>query len=113
LIDVLEFHGLIGQQSQRPPLKAIGGITATQGDKMSFQFAIHFFLVDSASFPAVEGDIETIDHEPLLDPIDFPHADAEHAGDLLVCGALFLMLPLIAGQEDQGIENFLGPVFPL
>jgi len=80
---------------------------------MSFQFTVHLLLVDAASLSAIEGDFETVEHKSLLDSIDFPHTEAEDTGDLCVCRAPFLMLPFIAGKEDQGIENFLGPVFPL
>lgn len=76
---------------------------------MSFKFTSHLLLVDAVSLPAVEGDVQTVDNKTLFNSIDFSHADAEDMGDLFVFGSCFLILPFIASQEDQGIEDFPAP----
>lgn len=106
-LDVIEFDHLVGQQSQRPTLKAFGRFAATERHQVRLEIAVGFCFINAVARVPIQRDLQALFDASFSDATDLLHAHLEHGGDLFIGRPTVLELSLVATQEDQRVEDFL------
>ncbi len=108
-VEVAECHHPVGQQPPRPWPVTRRRLAASQGHQARLEFAVG--LADRrgpAPRAAAQRRLQTFRHEPLLHPVHLAQADAQDVGDGFPGELPVIAIPLIAVEQDPGVDHLLG-----
>jgi len=101
-------HQPIGQQRERPPLAAVGGGRAGEGDEPGLGPPVELSLPARSGLRlAGQGGVQPVLDEPLADPPDGIRADLDRVGDPVV-GPPRPAVGLVGLEQDAGMGQLLG-----
>ena len=112
LVGIPQLYYPVGQHAQGPPGESLRGLRATHSYYFGLQIPIDFLFVHAGPLSPVQGYIKAFLHKFLLHAIDLPVANTKNRADLPVGRPVGLIVPPVAIQQDDRIEDFLRAVEP-
>jgi hypothetical protein len=108
MLDIFQFHHLVGEEFQGPALPPIGSLTTRQMNQLGLALAIQAALLGSFAWEATgEGDFQIFLHKPSLDTNHRAATDIQGFGNLPIGVPGFSPI-LIAHQKHARHQIMLG-----
>ena len=74
---------------------------------MRLKIAVRLPFVDPLALAAPEGRLQPVPDEAFLDPVDFAQTDSQDVRHILSARPTLVELPLVAVEQDQGVDHSL------
>jgi hypothetical protein len=97
-LDILQFHHPVSKQPERPPGMAGRRLPATQGHQVRFEIPVRLAGIWSRGWGFGQRNFQALFDKASLHPIDFLHANRQHAGNVLVGQLLVLAGAFVTAQ---------------